>query len=108
MPSFSKLPRELIEQITRNPRSIKFIENLQTQTFDILPESLQQIFAAIQQAQITAESAQTTAIQALNKPMPDVLGLVGVSVRPDDSLDLVAVGSQSHDLLIPICAEVSL
>jgi len=107
MPSFSKLPRDLITQISTNPRAIRFIENLQSQAFDLLPTTIQQIFAAIQDAQISADTAQTTAIQALNRPTPDVLGLVGVPVRADDVLGLVSVASQSDDALgvLAICPQ---
>lgn len=102
----SKLPRDLIEQITRNPRSIRFLENLQTQTFDALPDAVAVILATVQQAQITADTAQTMAIQALNKSMPDVLCLVGVPLLADDVLGLVSIDYQTDDLLIPICVEV--
>ena len=114
------LPRHILDAFAKDLRTKRFFEKLQVQAFDILPASVQQIFAAIQQAQITADTAQTTAIQALNKTAPDVLGLVGVPVRNTDALGLVAIsvqsenalnlvalGSQSHDLLIPICIEVT-
>lgn len=114
------LNRSILDAFAKDLRTKRFFEKLQTQAFDILPESVQQIFIAIQQAQIAADTAQTTAIQALNKTAPDVLGLVGVPVRTADvlglvssnvqsenALNLVALGSQSHDLLIPICIEVT-
>ena len=115
------LPRYILDGFAKDLRSKRFFERLQDQAFDILPASVKQIFIAIQQAQITADNAQTTAIQALNKTAPDVLGLVGVPSRAADmlglvvisaqsdnsALTLVALGSQSHDLLIPICIEVT-
>ena len=101
------LPRNVLDAFAKDLRTKRFFEKLQVQAFDILPASVQQIFAAIQQAQITADTAQTTAIQALNKTAPDVLGLVAISVQSENALNLVALGSQSHDLLIPLIVEVA-
>jgi len=100
MPNFSKLPRNLIEQIAKNPRSIKFIENLQSQAFDLLPATIQEILTAIQQAQITADDAKSMVIQAMNQKPDDALGLVGIPIYPNDQpISLVSVFDAPIDAL---------
>ncbi len=100
MPDFSKLPRDLIELITRNPRSIRFIENLQSQAFDLLPATVQEIFLAVQQAQVAADDAKSMAIQAMSQKPDDVLGLVGTPFYPNDQLiGLVSVFDAPIDAL---------
>lgn len=100
MPNFSKLPRNLIEQIAKNPRSIKFIENLQSQAFDLLPATVQEIFLAVQQAQLSADDAKGLAMQAMNRKPDDVLGLVGVPFYPNDQpISLVSVFDAPIDAL---------
>ena len=100
MPSFSKLPRDLIELITRNPRSIRFIENLQSQAFDLLPTTIQEILLAVQQAQVAADDAKSMAIQAMSQKPDDALGLVGTPFYPNDQLiGLVSVFDAPIDAL---------
>lgn len=100
MPNFSKLPRNLIEQIAKNPRSIKFIENLQSQAFDLLPATIQEILLVVQQAQVTADDAKSMAIQAMNQKPDDALGLVGVPFYPNDQMiGLVSVFDAPIDAL---------
>lgn len=100
MPNFSKLPRNLIEQIAKNPRSIKFIENLQSQAFDLLPTTIQEILLVVQQAQVTADDAKSMAIQAMNQKPDDALGLVGVPFYPNDQMiSLVSVFDAPIDAL---------
>lgn len=114
------LPRSILDTFAKDLRTKRYFERLQDQAFDILPASVKQIFIAIQQAQITADNAQTTAIQALNRPKPDTLSLVGVpsraedvlglvmlSAQSDNALNLVALGSQQQDSLPSICIEVT-
>lgn len=86
MPNLLKLPRDLIAKITNDPRSIRFIENLQSQAFDLLPATIQEIFLAIQQAQVAADDAKGLAIQAINKKPDDALGLVGIPFYPNDQM----------------------
>lgn len=109
MPKLGKLPRDLIQRFASDPRSLRFIENLQSQAFDVLPTTLQQLISAIQHAQLSADAAQTTAVDALNKKPPDQLGMVGVPVFADQMLGVVGVGSDHlPDLqVIPICCEVT-
>ena len=86
MPNFLKLPRDLIAKITNDPRSIRFLENLQSQAFDLLPTTIQEILLAVQQAQVAADDAKSMAAQALNQKPDDVLGLVGIPFYPNDQL----------------------
>ena len=100
MPSFSKLSRDLIELITRNPRSIRFIENLQSQAFDLLPTTIQEILLVVQQAQVTADDAKSMAIQAMSQKPDDALGLVGTPFYPNDQMiGLVSVFDAPIDAL---------
>lgn len=100
MPNFSKLPRNLIEQIAKNPRSIKFIENLQSQAFDLLPTTIQEILLAVQQAQLAADDAKSMAIQAISQKPDDALGLVGTPFYPNDQMiGLVSVFDAPIDAL---------
>jgi len=100
MPNFLKLPRDLIAKISSDPRSIRFLENLQSQAFDLLPATIQEILTAIQQAQITADDAKGLAMQAMNRKPDDVLGLVGVPFYPNDQLiGLVSVFDAPIDAL---------
>jgi len=86
MPSFLKLPRDLIAKISSDPRSIRFLENLQSQAFDLLPTTIQEILLAVQQAQVAADDAKSMAIQAINQKPNDMLGLVGIPFYPNDQL----------------------
>lgn len=100
MPNFLKLPRDLIAKITSDPRSIRFLENLQSQAFDLLPATIQEILLVVQQAQVTADDAKSMAIQAMNQKPDDVLGLVGVPFYPNDQLiGLVGVFDAPTDAL---------
>ena len=100
MPNFSKLPRNLIEQIAKNPRSIKFIENLQSQAFDLLPTTIQEILLVVQQAQVTADDAKSMAIQAISQKPDDAIGLVGTPFYPNDQMiGLVSVFDAPIDAL---------
>ena len=100
MPSFLKLPRDLIAKISSDPRSIRFFENLQSQAFDLLPATIQEIFLAIQQAQIAADDAKSMVAQAMNQKPNDVLGLVGIPFYPNDQLiGLVSVFDAPIDAL---------
>lgn len=100
MPNFLKLPRDLIAKISSDPRSIRFLENLQSQAFDLLPATIQEILTVIQQAQITADDAKSMAIQAMNQKPNDVLGLVGIPFYPNDQLiGLVSVFDAPIDAL---------
>lgn len=100
MPSFSKLPRDLIELITRNPRSIRFIENLQSQAFDLLPTTIQEILLVVQQAQVTADDAKSMAIQAMSQKPDDALGLISTPFYPNDQMiGLVSVFDAPIDAL---------
>ena len=100
MPSFAKLPRDLLAKITSDPRSIRFLENLQSQAFDLLPATIQEILTVIQQAQITADDAKSMAIQAMSQKPDDVLGLVGVPFYPNDQMiGLVSVFDAPIDAL---------
>ena len=100
MPSFSKLPRDLIELITRNPRSIRFIENLQSQAFDLLPTTIQEILLVVQQAQVTADDAKSMAIQAISQKPDDALGLISTPFYPNDQMiGLVSVFDAPIDAL---------
>lgn len=100
MPNFLKLPRDLIAKITSDPRSIRFLENLQSQAFDLLPTTIQEILLAIQQAQITADDAKSMATQAMNQKPNDVLGLVGVPFYPNDQMiGLVSIFDAPIDAL---------
>lgn len=100
MPNFLKLPRDLIAKISSDPRSIRFFENLQSQAFDLLPATIQEILTVIQQAQITADDAKSMAIQAMSQKPDDVLGLVGVPFYPNDQLiGLVGVFDAPTDAL---------
>lgn len=91
MPSFLKLPRDLIAKISSDPRSIRFLENLQSQSFDLLPATIQEILLVVQQAQVTADDAKSMAIQAMSQKPDDALGLVSVFDAPIDALGLVEV-----------------
>ena len=100
MPSFLKLPRDLIAKITSDPRSIRFLENLQSQAFDLLPATIQEILTAIQQAQITADDAKSMATQAMNQKPDDALGLVGTPCYPNDQMiGLVSIFDAPIDAL---------
>lgn len=100
MPNFLKLPRDLIAKITNDPRSIRFLENLQSQAFDLLPATIQEILMVIQQAQVTADDAKSMAMQAMNQKPDDVLGLVGVPFYPNDQpISLVSVFDAPIDAL---------
>ena len=100
MPSFLKLPRDLIAKISSDPRSIRFLENLQSQAFDLLPTTIQEILLVVQQAQVTADDAKSMAIQAMNQKPNDVLGLVGIPFYPNDQLiGLVSVFDAPIDAL---------
>ena len=100
MANLLKLPRDLIAKITNDPRSIRFLENLQSQAFDLLPATIQEIFLAIQQAQIAADDAKSMAIQAMNQKPNDVLGLVGAPLYPNDQMiGLVSVFDAPIDAL---------
>lgn len=100
MANLLKLPRDLIAKITNDPRSIRFLENLQSQAFDLLPATIQEIFLAIQQAQIAADDAKSMVAQAMNQKPNDVLGLVGIPFYPNDQLiGLVSVFDAPIDAL---------
>ena len=85
MPSFAKLPRDLLAKITSDPRSIRFLENLQSQAFDLLPATIQEILLIVQQAQITADDAKSMAIQAMSKSLMTCLA-VGTPFYPNDQM----------------------
>ncbi len=100
MPNFLKLPRDLIAKISSDPRSIRFLENLQSQAFDLLPTTIQEILLVVQQAQVTADDAKSMAIQAMNQKPNDVLGLVGIPIYPNDQpISLVSVFDAPIDAL---------
>ena len=100
MPSFLKLPRDLIAKISSDPRSIRFFENLQSQAFDLLPTTIQEILLVVQQAQVTADDAKSMAIQAISQKPDDALGLVGIPFYPNDQLiGLVSVFDAPIDAL---------
>ena len=100
MPNFLKLPRDLLAKITSDPRSIRFLENLQSQAFDLLPATIQEILLVIQQAQVTADDAKGLAMQAMNRKPDDVLGLVGIPIYPNDQpISLVSVFDAPTDAL---------
>ena len=100
MPNFLKLPRDLIAKISSDPRSIRFLENLQSQAFDLLPTTIQEILLAVQQAQVAADDAKSMAIQAMNRKPDDALGLVGTPFYPNDQMiGLVSVFDAPIDAL---------
>ncbi len=100
MPNFLKLPRDLIAKITSDPRSIRFLESLQSQAFDLLPTTIQEILLVVQQAQVTADDAKSMAIQAMNQKPDDVLGLMGTPFYPNDQpISLVSVFDAPIDAL---------
>ena len=100
MPNFLKLPRDLIAKITSDPRSIRFLENLQSQAFDLLPATIQEILLVVQQAQVTADDAKSMAIQAISQKPDDALGLVGTPFYPNDQMiGLVSVFDAPIDAL---------
>ena len=86
MPNLLKLPRDLLAKITSDPRSIRFLENLQSQAFDLLPTTIQEILMVVQQAQVAADDAKSMAAQAMSQKPDDVLGLVGIPFYPNDQL----------------------
>lgn len=92
MPDFPKLPRDLIALIAINPRSIRFIENLQSQAFDLMPSAIQSLILAIQGVQGVADDALALAQAANAREIPDVeLSVLPVFVDQDAELPMIFV-----------------
>lgn len=92
MSDFPKLPRDLIALIASNPRSIRFIENLQSQAFDLMPSAIQSLILAIQGVQGVADDALALAQAANAREIPDVeLNVLPVCADQDVELPMVVV-----------------
>lgn len=92
MPDFPKLPRDLIALFANNPRSIRFIENLQTQAFELMPDALQSLILKIQGVQGLADDALAAAQSANAREIPDVeLSVLPVFVDQDAELPMIFV-----------------
>lgn len=70
--STSRIPRNLIETITKDPRAIRHIESMATDVAENIPTLIDTAQLSADQAQATAESANSTAIAALNASLMEV------------------------------------
>ena len=94
-------PTPLVDANGRlTPEWLVLINRLAGMGDQVVSVDLAALLLIVERVQLAADAAQATATQALNRPMPDVLGLVGVpSSAPNDTLSMVSVSSQSVDFL---------
>lgn len=67
-----RVPRSLIETITKDPRAIRYLESVSTDVAEVLPNLVNESQMSADQAKVLADVADSKAMAALNAALSEV------------------------------------